>query len=165
MPGSPSSTRAGAQRVDAEGDEDNLSRSYYDGDDDPVMNLGGKASPVDAKALRELVTGYYRLAARGDGARACQLLYLPTAESVAEDYGSRRVLRSGGCATALTEFFRSHRREFAVKADALRFVRLRVEGDRGATMVNFGHGGDRYLLVHREGGAWRLEMAFDVGMP
>jgi hypothetical protein len=158
----------GSAKRDADGDEDNTGGGRFDLDDYQVRNLGRAAGALDARSIKTLVKRYYVAGATADGARACRMIYTLTAESTVEQYGEapgRSELRGNTCAEVVLKLLKHHRSEFAHKLAGLHVERIRVAGVRGAVILTFPGGGEGYLFLHREFGAWRLETLLDERLP
>jgi hypothetical protein len=163
-PASSAARPADDVRRDSDGDEDNKSGTRYDSDDDPYLRMGRRADAADARAIEGLVERYYAAAAAADGAKACKLLSALIAESIVEQYASSD-LRGTSCAAVMSNIFERNRGQLTGGAAAPHVIRVRVEGERGLAMMSFGSGREGYLLLRREGGVWRVNMALDAELP
>jgi hypothetical protein len=147
-------------KKDADNDDDNPSNSHYDGDD----YFGQAASAADKRAVAALVKRYYTAAAAGDGAAACSLVYAIVAEAVPEEFNSS-ALRGKTCAVVATKLFKQRHQQLATDLAKLQVTGVRVKGRRGWVLLSFGEMFERRMLVHREGGAWKIETLLNVGVP
>jgi hypothetical protein len=151
-------------------DPDRDSDSYNGEHDNEYELLGRPAGERDARAIAAVVRRYYAAAAHGDGAGACRLIYSTLAESIAQDYGQApgpAYLRgSRTCAAVMSRIFARTRRQLSAKWRTLEMGAIRVDLNLGSAQLGFRpNSPDRYLLMHRERGAWKLDMLFDVGYP
>jgi hypothetical protein len=154
--------------LDDDQDNDNPSKSQYDADDDPVLYLGHAASAADRQGIAHLVKRYYGVAAAGDGAAACSLIYSSLAESVPEDYGQSPgppSLRGKTCAVVVSKLLKQHRQSLVADRASLTVTRVRVSGSSGLALLRFGTKTERRVLVCREGGVWRMDVLLDIGVP
>jgi hypothetical protein len=162
----PSSATTALPQIELKGDADSDSDKYGTEPDNENEMLGHPAGAASMRAVTMLVRRYYAAAAAAGGADACRLLYLPFAESVAEDYGSRPAssgVRGDSCAAVLSALFRRSHRSLSVESATLRVAAVRVERNRGAVQLRFAGGRPvRYVLVHRERGAWKMDALFDT---
>jgi hypothetical protein len=145
---------------DKDEDRDNLTRSYYDKDDSEILAYGRPAASSEAKAIAEVVLRYFAAAARDDGTTACASLYSLFAESIPETYGqgpaSTPALRGKTCPIVLTKMFVHNRGEFAPALGRTKVIASRIEGLRGLAVLGARAVPERYILVHREFGAWKV---------
>jgi hypothetical protein len=153
-------------KIVLKGDPDSDSDTYPGEPDDEHELFGRPAHAGDARAVAALVRRYYAAASRGDGATACRLVYLPVAESLLEEYGPQLGLSAPTCASVVAALFRRMHKRLSAENAALRTVAVRVRLNRGAVRLGFGRAEPpRYMLVHRERGAWKMEMPFDREQP
>jgi hypothetical protein len=168
---SPSSTAAAAvthgpatatlPQIELLGDDDMDSDRYPHEVDDESEAFGHPADVTDTREVTALVGRYYAATARDDGASACRLLYSVLVESVPEDYGQAAGLRGATCAAVLSKLFKGVHEHAALRVRA-----VRVDLDRGVAMLGFAGVGDaRYIMVHRERGAWRIDMLVAATQP
>ncbi len=160
--GTASATSPAAQ--DADGDNDRLGGGR-DPDKDQTLSLGPAAGAADRHALTALVKHYYALAAAGDGAGACALLYAPMAESVAEELGSgdgSPALRGKTCAQVASKLFARRHGELARQFASLEVGEMQVKGNRGFVRVRVTGPTEHQVAVHREGGIWKMNVLLDT---
>jgi hypothetical protein len=156
-------TRSAAPPSPASNDNDNDNDN--DGGLDDV-NWGKAANAADMRAVTTLVRAYYAVAAAGDGARACGLLYPLFAEDIPELYGEGAgppELRGTTCATVVSKFLRLHREELRAHLRSLSIAGLRVRRRRGLVLLRFR--GDTMLhelVVHREHRNWKVDALIDA---
>jgi hypothetical protein len=134
-------------------------------DDDPILNYGHTASKPDRLAITALIFGYYRAAASGDGKAGCSLLYSLIAETLSEDYGQSVDAVSPTCSATLSVLFEKEHHRLVADAHMMKVDSVRVDGSRAYVLLNLGRASQRYTVVHRDGGAWRVEQTFDVNLP
>jgi hypothetical protein len=153
-------------KADVDGDGDNEGTAYYDWDDSHVLAYGHPASIAEERAIDAAVVGYYAAAAASDGTRACHSISTGMVKTV-RDQLSRSVdpsaSRKRPCAATMSKALaRLH-----VDFERVPKVGIaRVEGDQayvplasGATQPN------RYTVLHREHGAWKVDSLLDIGLP
>ncbi|MGC2374861.1 MAG: hypothetical protein WA484_13395 [Solirubrobacteraceae bacterium] len=161
--------RAALPQIEFKADADSDSDKYGTEPDNENEMLGHPAGAVEAAAVATLVRRYYAAAATGDGAAACKLMYLPLAESIAEDYGVQSGspgLRGETCAAVMSKLFKRSHGSLNADSATLKVAAVRVERNRGAARLGFqGKKPGRYLLVHRERGGWKIDMLLDIGRP
>jgi hypothetical protein len=146
-------------------------RDTNDGDDDPgsnddiaIFDYGHAANAADERAITALLTSYYAAGAAADGAAACKLIYSLIAETIPEEFTSP-ALRGPTCAAVMSKVLKQRQRQLIADNAALKVTRVRVEGSKGLALVNLGRTPEPHLLLHREGGAWRVESLSESGMP
>lgn len=143
-----------------------------DGDDDPrsnddesIVDYGHAASEADKYAITALVKRYYSAAAADNGAGACSAIYAVVAETIPEDFSQSGEASGETCATVMSKLFKQRHQQIAIDIAALKVTRVRVDGQKGLALVYFGKTPEPHVIVHREGGAWKIESLFEVGMP
>lgn len=159
---------ASSSVLDADGDHDGVSGRRYDADENGVVGFGSAADPQDATAVSALLRRYYSIAARGDGAIGCSLIYSVLAEAIVEDYGTSlgsRALKGDTCAVVMSKLFKQEHKELAKKAKTLRVNSVRVSGRRGIAILTFDGSTDRYISVQHERNRWKLDALLDVKFP
>lgn len=172
-PASASSSSAAAALPDPKGEEgDNDSDSvkgggYYDLDDADFRAYGAAADAAETSAVSRLVTRYYAAALADDGAQACGLLDSRLAKSVPQEYREAPpVLRGKTCAVIASKFFAQVHQQLNVDDTTLKVGPVRVSGDRGYALLGFeGRLPERYMVIRREGGSWRIGSLLDIGLP
>jgi hypothetical protein len=169
--GAPATGTVGAQSVaivgssalDGDGDGDQPG-SRHDPDNDKTLSLGQAAGAADRSALAGLVRHYYAVAAAGDGAKACSLLYWPTAELLVEEHEGNNgspSLRGNTCGQIASKLFARHRHELARQIAALEVTEVQVKGNRGFVRLRFAATPEHVVSVHREGGVWKVSVLLD----
>lgn len=153
-------------KLDRDNDNDNASDSYYDEDDNVVLDYGQNASAADLRAIASVVTRYYRAAAAADGARACSLTNPVMVEAIARERAAAASDAHSTCAAAQTALFRLRRRQIQADQRRLRVSGARVEGARAWALLRFGaqHPPGR-ILVRRVGSNWTVNMGLRIEMP
>lgn len=145
-------------KTDRDGDTDNNDDDY---------RYGHAASAADKRAVTALVKRYYTLAAAGDGASACSLIFPPFAEEIPEIYGESLgppALRGTTCAEVMTKFFKQEHRKLLVDIVKLEVTDVRIRGNRALALLNFKAMPPRDIRVHRELGAWKIDELLDKGV-
>jgi hypothetical protein len=129
-------------------------------DDSGIIEFGQAAGPTDQRASIALVTRYFAAAADGNGTADCQLLVPVVAQSVGEAAGPSEHRRT--CAVTLSQLFRRHHRELALKRATLRVIGVRVSGNRGLLVLDFPTIPEvRQMTERRVGNGWRLITELD----
>jgi len=148
-------------------DKDNPGSSYYDEDDAGVLAYGKQASPSENQQVTALVKRYYAAATKGDAVAGCTLLYSLAAESIVEESGqgdARTSSRAKGCPKVVAKLFKQGHEQLV--GEARRAVTgVRVSGDRGYVLLGTGGSTERYQLLHRESGKWKMVALVDEGLP
>jgi hypothetical protein len=160
-PVSPAARKSLAQAPDAsmhfEGDEDDEdSRSYYDGDDEAVRAWGQAPSPSETRRIAAVVKQYYEAAAAGDSAEACSRLYSLIAESAVEVYGEGTgpsYSRGHSCPTVMHKLLRH---SLARLFGPVTVVGVRVDGNRARAWLASSRRPAAYMPVRRERGVWKV---------
>jgi hypothetical protein len=133
----------------------------HNDDDAGIVEFGQAAGPADRQASIALVRRYFAAAATGNGAADCPLLVPIIAESVGE--ASSASERRRPCAVALSQLFRRHHSELALKRATLRVIGVRVSGSRGLLVLYFPTIPEiRQMTERRVGGKWRLISEIDA---
>jgi hypothetical protein len=154
--------------TDRDGDTDSNGNSRYDNDDNAVLHFGYMANTADKRAIVALVKRYFSVAAAGDGARACSLMYSLLAEEVAEGYRRASVSsaeRGKFCAPVMARQFKPRRHQLAADITTLKVTGVGVDGDRGLALLSFRTMPYRNILVHREFGTWKISALLDRALP
>jgi hypothetical protein len=142
------------------------SHRLYDGDDGPLINYGHKASAADQRMITALVTHYYAAAAHDDGARACSLLYLPSAKTVEEDYNNvPRSMNAKTCDLVMSKLFKQNHHQGVIDHATLKVLRVRVEYYEALALVHFATWpAARQIIAEREGDTWKI-LELDQTLP
>lgn len=155
-------------KIEVKGDADSDS-DRYGNEPDNEKELLGRASAGDARTIAALVERYYAAAMAEDGAAACRLLYRPRAEAVPGSEGSSPAppgLHERECAAVMSKLFKRFHKQFSAEGIRLKVISVRITLNRGA--VQIGSGGMKpyhYIMVHRERGAWKIDMLFGTEQP
>lgn len=144
----------------ADDDGDNEDGRYYDRDDGTILYYGQPASIRGAQAIERTVRLYFEASARGDGTAACSELSAHEARSIPVDYGhipGTRTDRGRTCPTVMTALSRQLHQQFSVENARLELGVARVEGPEGRVLLGFEGGApNRYMLMRRERGTWKI---------
>jgi hypothetical protein len=142
-----------------------------DEDDTLIRGFGHPASAADRQAVAALVKRYYAAAASGDSAAACALTFAGLAKSAnfvgatAEDYepvpGRSPPLRGKSCIAVMSVLTKERHEELVADIDTLVVVGVFVRGAHGLAYLGFGTTGERFILVERERGTWKVDGLFD----
>jgi hypothetical protein len=165
LPAESRSSRADASVKDTDGDNDSPG-SRVDPDNDIAMTFGHAADAQDMAVVSALLRNYYRVAAAGDGGKACALLYGLFVESTVEEHNS---VRRGGdrqtCAQIAANTFRRHHAELVEDTKAIDLTVLRVKRKRGLARVLYGATRERLVPLELDRGVWRMDTLIDNGAP
>lgn len=162
--GVPSTTSTEANlKIDSDEDNDNPTSAHYDADDNVVLSYGQAASEADRRAIADVVRRYYMAAVAGDGAKGCSLVYSLLVETAPEDL-SQTPREGETCSQAMSKFFKRDHTQFKADTTRIKLTRARVHGDSGLALVRLGTR-ERRVLVHREGGVWKVNTLLDMGVP
>jgi hypothetical protein len=154
--------------LDTDGDSDRPGSGGSDTDNDAVSTYGHAAGTADIQAIAVLLKRYYTLAATGDGARACSMVYWLFAETVVEEHDRGRgptSLRGNTCAQVASKLFTQRHRELVEDVATLQVVWVRLDGNRGVALVRFGPARERDVAVQRDHGVWKMNVLLDSGDP
>jgi hypothetical protein len=153
----------------ADEDDDSDSNSYYDGDDENVLNYGHAADETDARAITAAIRDYLATAARGDGAAVCHLLTAQMVGGVVQTYGNvpgLPGLRGRTCATVAAKLLRGQHGQMSVDNTTVKVGVVRVEGRSAEVLLSFDSAWpNRYVVLQREGGVWKIAELFAGGLP
>jgi hypothetical protein len=150
-----------------DGDKDKPGNSYYDKDDAEIVAYGHAASVSDRQQVVALVERYFAVAAAGDGAAGCGLMYGLFSEEVVEEDGQPPgppSLRGTTCPEVMSKLFKQDRQQLMSDAK-LGVTGARVSGDRGYALLGNGARTEGSLLIHREAGSWKVEAVVESGLP
>lgn len=116
-----------------------------------------------------MVKRYYIAAVANNGAKACSLVYWLFAEAIPEDYGQSPgppALSGKTCPVVLSKLFRLHHEQLVADAAGLEVTGARVERRRGVVLLRFrGSREPRYIQMHRERHAWKIDALLDEALP
>jgi hypothetical protein len=151
---------------DRDNDRDNGSgESLFDSDDGDILAFGQAAGAGEIRVVANVIRRYYAAAMADDGARACALLYSLFAETLAEGREDDPNPNLKSCAGVVSLTFKKRHAEFAAHAAAPWVLGVRVSGVRGYAVIGSYGRPERYLPIHRDGGAWRIQALLDSGLP
>lgn len=159
-------TAAAVEHSDADGDSPG--QGYYDADDSDVLDYGAPASATDRQAIALAIKRFSAAAAAGDGAAVCTMIYSLFAESIIENVGAQsgaHLSQSKRCEIAVSIVLEQTYRRLAAEDAGLKVVGVRVLGDRAFALLSTGTRPERYILLRRESGTWKLNGLADRGMP
>jgi hypothetical protein len=135
---------------------------------DRSVDFGHEADPSDKRAVTALIKRYYGAAVKGEGAKACSMLYSTLEESVPEDYGisppSKPYLRGTTCPAVLSLLFKHYHPQLALEYPRLEVARVRLIEHHGITILHFGKLPEREIVIAREGHTWKLDALIDSEM-
>jgi hypothetical protein len=131
----------------------------HNNDDAHVLLFGEAAGGTDRKESIALVKNYFAAAAAGDGAAGCRLLVPFVAAALPEIAGHQP---GAGCALTLSRQFARRHRLLVEKRATMRFLAVRVHGNRGLVVLAFPTVREvRQMVEWRVAGHWRLLHIFD----
>lgn len=154
--------------TDRDGDSDNKSNSYYDGDDNNVRGFGHAASRAGRHAITALTKRYYAATAADDGANACSMMASALAKAIPEDQGrppGPPYLRGKTCAVVMSKLFKQYHRQLAAYVATLDVDGVRISGGRGLAVLRFTTLPGRQIAVEREHGVWKIDALLDEELP
>jgi hypothetical protein len=158
-------TVAAAHERDGDGDIDTLGKAF-DSDNDTPLGYAPPAGPVNRRAIVALLRRYYTTAAAGDGASACSLLDPLFAEQITEEHRpgkGPRSLQGATCARVMSKLFRQRHRELAQDAAEFRVGVVELRQNRGLVLMPYATAREMEVVVHRDDGVWRMDVAVDKG--
>jgi hypothetical protein len=129
--------------------------------EDNLMPLayGKEASQADEQAITALVKRYYAVAAAGDGAKGCSLLY----STLATDLGEGQGPSAQTCATAMSRVFKQQHRQLAADEVAtMVVVDVRVKGNLAIATVGFRTQPVGRINLKREHHTWKINALIDT---
>ncbi len=140
----------------SDSDSDNINRNYNDVDDAEIVAYGHAANPADRQAITALVTRYDKAVLAADGATGCALSYSLYEEGIVEDYSNHPLVRGKTCGEVMSKLFQ---REHANITEVMRskLTVVRVNGERGYAIFGANPEIQRFILIHRESGVWKVE--------
>jgi hypothetical protein len=153
---------------DRDNDADNKTGSYYDRDDNSFRAFGHAARPADRKAITALVRRYIAVAAAGDGASACTLLYSALAKAVPETYGQPpgpAYLRGKTCAEVTTKLYARDHEQLHAYLRTLEVTGVRLDHNTGLVVLRFTGLPGRRIEVERERKGWKIGALLDRELP
>ncbi len=125
-----------------------------DADDYQIVDFGKLADERDRSATIALSKRYFAVAAAEDGAKACAMLYPPTAlEPVIEhaDWG----VRGKTCPVVLSAIFRLHHSQIEAELHSFNVVRVRTDPLNCYLLLRFPESSlVNYFSLRRVNGAW-----------
>jgi hypothetical protein len=133
---------------------------YVDSDDE-IAVYGPSASAADKRAIAVIVKRYYRVAAAGDGAKACAMMYTVLSDVVPEDFGSAygpSYMRGKTCPVVMSRLFKhSHAKLVAQLRGTLEVADVRIKDNRAFVLLGSTTMPASELFVHREHGVWKID--------
>lgn len=164
-----SSDNDGDDKPTVDGDGDlNDGHGRYDADDRSFRAFGHIATPRERHAIIALVKSYYAIAARGDGASACALIYVPLARNYPEElgeFGPRYLHGLKTCPAILSRMFEPNRLLLRRYRARLQVEAVRVASGIGIAFLTFKGLPTRKMEVIKEGGRWKMYAALDSELP
>jgi len=139
----------------SDSDKDSVDRNYNDIDDAEIVDYGHAANPADRQAITALVTRYDKAVLAADGATGCALSYPLYAEGIVEDY-SNGLPRGKTCEEVMSKLFKRAHANIAEVMKS-RITAVRVNGERGYAIFGANPEIQRFILIHRESGVWKVE--------
>ena len=157
-------------KTDRDQDNDVGAGRYDDANNNVVFDYGRAASKADRRAITALIKHYYTLAAAGDGAKACSMLYITLSESVAEDYGrgspGPTYLRQGTtCPSVMDLLFKHYHGKLLAELPQLKVIAVRLNHRQGLAILSFGPLPERRISVREQRQEWKLASLLDSELP
>jgi hypothetical protein len=139
---------------------------YHDKDDDSIVASDHAASAAEKRAITALVKRYYTVAAAGDGATACSMIYSTLVEAIPEDYGQAPgpvYLRGGKtCQAVMSLLFRHFHSQLT---GAIEVTGVRVKGNHALALLGSKTVPASMINMERERGAWKIDELLGVPLP
>jgi hypothetical protein len=129
--------------------------------DQSIQQFGGAAKPDAQSAIEGAVQGFLTAMATRDYAGVCSGLTKTNREQLAA-FGTEA--GEGGCEAALKDLVSPGAAKEAQLAAAASITSIRVKGDTAFVLFTPRGGSESYLVMKREGGAWR-SIAVTPGTP
>lgn len=153
---------------DGDLDDENGKDKPYAFDDYPVADYGKQADARDYQAITDLISHYYRAAARQDGRDVCSLLYsrlerdpgLAHAgfEPIRIEVAHPHVAGRASCARTVSVFLSGMSRNVRMEDLAFRVTGVRTSGNHGVALIVYKSRPEAWMPLIREYGSWKLEV-------
>jgi len=135
-----------------------------------TFDFGHAADATDKQAVTTLLERYYAAALAEEGAKACSMMYITFAESVAEDYGhgsAGQPYASQGttCPTVTALIYKHFHEQLATEVPLLKVARVRLVENHGLAVLSFGKLPERQIQIRKEGHAWKVGALLDGPLP
>lgn len=159
------------------GDDDMENDDRPKSDDDvPIRKYGHLAGAADERRVAALLERYYSIAATGNGAAACALIYPKLAKNpshtrtIPDDRFSGRLgppaLPGESCARVASRQFEQNHRRLVTDTESLQVTGMRVDGPHAVALLAFRTTPERWMPVARdERGVWKIASVLDREMP
>jgi hypothetical protein len=156
-------------KVDSDKDND-IGLAASDDANASILNYAHAASAADRRAITALVERYYAVAAAGDGAKACSMLYITLAEAVVEDYGHRSAgpsyLSQGTtCPAVMALLFKHLHSQLVAELPLLKVRRVRLDKRHGFAILSFGRLPERKISIREQRHTWKIDAPLDDELP
>jgi hypothetical protein len=156
-------------KPDSDEDADNEGNVYYDWDDAKILAYGHPANTSEERTIISAVERYYTAAIPANGSTVCRLVSTNVASATLREFGQGAgPLALGGrtCPLVMSHLLKRLKLEVSVSGRAPVVGPVRVEGGNAFVLLTFeGSRPSRYTLVRRQGGVWRVNALFDMGLP
>jgi hypothetical protein len=159
------SSSSASHRRDANDPDFDGNDNYDEGE---VRAVGYEAGAATKLAITGVVKRYYTAAVTGNGDRACSLLSASLAKAVPNEFRSVPTLKNlKTCAAIVSRLYkiRPQAQEVASSLATFRVTGVRLNGNYAITLLLFQPMFERYITMHREGGAWKITELLDSAMP
>jgi hypothetical protein len=158
-------TRGGGHAADE--DDDSYGNTYYDFDDENVLDYGRPARSAEALAVTDAVKRYYAMAAREDKAGVCRQMSASLTDGLIRQYGHGSPTVSGrGCAAVMTTLLKELHSNMSHDSAALKIGVVRVKGITAQVLLSFdGNWPASYMVLQRERDAWRVTELLSQELP
>jgi len=133
-----------------------------------IVNYGHGASPMEHRAITQIVDEFYRAAGADDGAKACKLIYSILEESIAQDDGQAPAppsLRGSTCAVVMSKLFEQVPGQPLAVLAGTRILDVRVKGTNGYVLLRSSVMPEGEIQVKRELGNWKINSLIGGPLP
>jgi hypothetical protein len=154
-----------AVRDPTDRDDDRPGSGRHDPDNDQSSTFGLPATVAQKRMFEVVIRSYYAVAAAGDGARACSLLYWLAAETLVNEQKQGKLGPARSCARLAAAQFDVRHAELREDARELALAEARVRERRAVALVVFAARRERLVPLHREGSTWKMDVLLDAGAP
>jgi hypothetical protein len=154
-----------AVRDPTDRDDDRPGSGRHDPDNDQSSSFGMPATVAQQRTFEAAIRRYYAVAAAGDGAHACSLLYWLAAEKLVNEQQQGRLGPARSCARLAAAQFDARHAELREDARELTLAEARVRERRAVALVIFAARRERLVPLHLEGSTWKMDVLLDAGAP
>jgi hypothetical protein len=152
-------------------DDDSHPGEAEDADDHELRDYGRAGTPAEIEAATPQIKRYFKAAAAGNGAAACQALYSGLAKStnleaaLPKEYKPAQgstVFRGRNCAQAESLLFELDRQQLGTESATLVVTDLRVRGPHALAVLRFKTVPEHQIDLQQERGVWKADALIDT---